>query len=161
MDYTIYSYGGIGPIQFGMTPPQVIATLGKPTKTFMKSPQPQVPINSYHELGCQVFYNDRGGCAAIQLFKPATPIYLNYRLLPATFNVSQAWFEAIDDDLQSYDNGIISFKHGITLYSSHYNPQLSLDCPVEAIVVFEQGYYDKITHILNKYRQRAPRLING
>ena len=139
MEAIIEPYVGVGPVRLGMSVQEVRQALGAEFKTFMKTPTSEMPSDFFRTLGFIVYYRSPGLCKAVELVKPATPIFMGRRLLGIRFSGVRSWFENIDDSLEIQDTGLTSYRFGIGLYVP--SARKSPDDPVESAIVFEQGYY--------------------
>jgi hypothetical protein len=143
MDYTIYPYEGVGPIKFGMTPQQVHEILGEPYRTFKKSPKAVMPMDSYEEPRCQIFYKEPGTCNAIQLMNPSDPIFQELMFIGNPYGRFRDWFKKNDPLLDEDEDGLTSYGFGVGLYVPNYCGR-NEQAIVEAVIVFERGYYNKL-----------------
>jgi len=139
MDMTIKPYEAVGPIRFGMSVSEVRRTVGIKIETFKKAPLifPDLhPVDAFDEIGVHVFYKKSGVCEAIELFPPATPLFLNAPLLGRQFCELFAWFTSLDDNIERDEAGFKSFKFGIGITEA---PEDS----IETVIVFDEpGYYE-------------------
>ncbi|MBW4630872.1 MAG: hypothetical protein KME30_02880 [Iphinoe sp. HA4291-MV1] len=143
MNLIIEPYKGIGAIKLGMTTEEVrdiLVSSGGKLETFMKTPTSEMPTDCFDNLGIHVSYKKPGICEAVELFEPAEPVFMGKTLLEIKFSELEQWFQEIDDEVEIDDTGLISYKFGIGLYSPYASedPEES----VEAVIVFEYGYYD-------------------
>jgi hypothetical protein len=133
----IHPYQGVAGIQFGMTPLQVQQVLGtNPLSPLERS----IPLTDlFDAIGIQVFYTQSGVCEAIELSAPANPAIKGQSLIGQPFAQLEAWFQAIDPTVITDESGLISPQLGIGLYAPFAED--APDDPVEAVLVFEAGYY--------------------
>lgn len=140
MDLIIQPYIGIGAIRFGMTRQQVRQVINQPVESFLRHSTDELPTDYFENLGLYVEYKNEGICQAVEMAKPANPIWRGQAFLNLSFAEVKAWFETIDPRLEIDDTGLISYQFGIGIYAP--------DCEempektVEGLIVFEQGYYD-------------------
>jgi hypothetical protein len=137
----IQSYRGISELFFGMTPDQVRATLGDNFQSYQKTPTSEMPTDAFDPLGIHVFYKAPGHCEAIELFAPAEPMLQGIPLIGQPFSVARDRIQALDSDVEVDESGLISQKLGIGLYAP-FAADASEE-PVESVIVFERGYYDR------------------
>jgi hypothetical protein len=149
MDYTIYPYQGIGPIQFGMTPPQVHERLGEPSEQMARRRFPDLPTDIYNQFGLFVFYQSPGVCEAMSLSINPNLSFQGFTFINKSLKELRNWLRSINSDIQYFDIGFISLKYGLTFSSQFYNSELN--CLVDTLIVFKFGYYDDIAHIHAKY----------
>jgi hypothetical protein len=137
----IQSYQGISNLVFGMTPDQVRATLGNDFQSYQKTPTSAMPTDAFDQLGIHVFYKTPGHCEAIELFAPADPTLQGKPLIGQPFSVVRDRVQALDSSVEIDETGLISQKLGIGLYAPFAAD--TPEDPVESVIVFEQGYYDR------------------
>ncbi len=77
---------------------------------------------------------------AFTFIKPSSPNFKGEILLGKPFIELKNWFKQIDNTVEIDGDGLTSYKFGIGLYAS-YAEEAPKD-PVEAVIVFEKGYYD-------------------
>jgi hypothetical protein len=149
MDYTIYPYEGVGQIRFGMTPQQVHEILGEPDDQFPASKRCDLPADIYDRLNLFIYYKHPNSCEAVELFVGSNPSFQETLLLDHSMQDLKSWLLLIGSDIQYSTSGFISFKYGLSFYSSYYNPQLL--CHSDSACVFERGYFDKMSEVLSRY----------
>jgi hypothetical protein len=148
MDYTIYPYEGVGPIKFGMTPQQVHEILGAPERQIPASTGRNLPKDKYVELGFFVCYQNPGVCEAVELFEGANPSLQGNLLLNQSLKELKFLLVSMGSDIQYSTSGFISFKYGLSFYSSYYNPQLL--CKSDSVCVFKQDYFNQVAETLSR-----------
>jgi hypothetical protein len=137
----IQYYHGVLGLAFGMTPDQVRATLGDNFQSYQKAPTSEMPTDAFDSLGIHVFYKAPGHCEAIELFAPADPTLQGKPLIGQPFSVVRDRVQALDSSVEIDETGLISQKLGIGLYAPFAAD--APEDPVESVIVFEQGYYDR------------------
>lgn len=140
MNLEINPYVGVGPVRFGMTIQEVRDALAKRPETFRKSPNDAFPTDAFDDLGIHVSYRSPGVCDAVELALAADPTLMGRRLIERPFDELRDWLESLDDGIVVDDTGLTSFKLGLGLYAPSHQERASDS--VEAIIVFERGYYD-------------------
>jgi hypothetical protein len=140
--YEIEPYVGVGPIRFGMTREQVHATIVGERKPTLHRGR-EKPGDFFPALELFVDYRAPGICEFVEfaLSSPLSPTLQNQAFLGQSYRVARAWFEASDPDLETHGAGLISKRFGIALYAG--SAEKEPDEPVEAVAVFEKGYYDQ------------------
>ena len=140
MKLPIRSHVGVGPIRFGMSREAVRSVVATPVRSFLKSPSSRVPTDAFDAAGIHVFYRQDGDCEAIELASPAEPTYEGQALLGRPYHEVRAWLRSLDDSLEEDDAGLTAFRLGFGVFA----PAASSDAekPVEAVIVFEAGYYE-------------------
>ena len=141
MTYRIEPYVGVGPIRLGMTREEIQTMLGAPPEPAMhRGSEP--PGDYFPSLGLFVDYRAPGVCEFVEVVRdsPCSPTLHGQVFLGQPYRVARAWFETHDPDLETDGTGLISKQFGMALYAS--SAEKAPDEPVEAVAVFEQGYYD-------------------
>jgi hypothetical protein len=138
--FEIESYQGILNCHFGMDTSQIRKVLGAPTKTFKKTSTSVYPTDAFDNLGVHVFYKQPGVCEAIELFSPAQPTFQNRQLIGQPFNQLRDWLRSLDSEVEIDKVGLTSYQFGFGLYAPFAGDEP--DGIVEAVIVFERGYYD-------------------
>jgi hypothetical protein len=138
--FEIGSYQGILNCRFGMDTSQIRQVLGAPSKTFKKAPTSVYPTDAFDNLGVHVFYKEPGVCEAIEMFSPAQPTFQNRQLLGQPFNQLRDWLRSLDSEVEIDKVGLTSYQFGFGLYAPFAGDEP--DGIVEAVIVFERGYYD-------------------
>ena len=139
MELPIFSYEGVGPIKLGMTQQQVRNAVGLEFKSFMKTPQSEMPTDNFIGTGIHVYYKSPGFCKAIEMLSPANPTFRKYRLIDSPFSQLSAYFREEDTATKIEDYGLTSLRFGINLFVPDLDE--SHDSPVKGVIVFEKGYY--------------------
>jgi hypothetical protein len=140
MNLNIIPYIGVGPIRFGMSRNEVRQMVGHPAKPFLKGPDAIIPTDAFDDIGLHVFYKKDDTCEAIEMFLAADPTFEGKHLIERPFDRVLDWLQKFDDSLDVDNTGATSKKCGIGIYAP--NCEESPSDPVEAVIVFERGYYD-------------------
>jgi hypothetical protein len=140
MKLEIQPYVGVGPIKFGMTIDEVRKVTGEKPKPFRKTPDDVIPTDAFDELGLHIFYKEPGICEAVEMALAADPTFQGQHLIERSFSQILSWLQTIDDAIKVDESGLTSFKFGIGVYAPEAAEQP--DAPVEAVIVFEKGYYE-------------------
>ncbi len=133
MKFEIKPYVGAGLIKFGMDDKIVQETLQLKPQKFKKSPLSDVLSDAYPF--CHVYYKENGDCEAIEFFEPAYVTFQGKTLLGISYEKVSSFLRELDGSIEEDETGIISFKYGISIYSSDLQS-------VKGVLVFEEGYYD-------------------
>lgn len=141
MIYRIEPYVGVGPIRLGMTREEVQTMIVAPREPAMHRGR-EKPGDFFPTLGIFVDYRAPGVCEFVEFARdsPCSPTLQGQVFLGQPYRVARAWFEAYDPDLETGGAGLISRQFGIALYASA--AEKVPDESVEAVAVFEKGYYD-------------------
>jgi hypothetical protein len=135
----IRPYQGVGPIDFGMTIEQVRRSVGATVESFYKTVDSAFPTDAFDSLGMHVYYRLPGCCDAVELFQPAAPILEGEALIGRPYNELREFLSLLDPGLKIDASGLVSGRFGVSIYAP-----FGLDYPgepVEAVLVFERGYY--------------------
>lgn len=140
MQLEIKPYVGVGPIRFGMTVEEVRKAVGQKPNPFRKTPDEVIPTDAFDEIGLHACYKEPGVCEAVEMALAADPTFQGHRLIERPFDEVLGWLRTLDDSVEVEDCGLTSYKLGIGLYAPEISDNIS--APVEAVIVFEKGYYD-------------------
>lgn len=136
----IEPYQGVAGVQFGMSREQVRHVLDSSVQVFKKTAADNLDTDAFDELGMHVYYKQPDGCEAIELAAPANPSFRGKALIGQPFNELCDWFRLIDPQIEVDETGLTSFEFGLGLYASFASQ--SPNDPIEAVIIFQQGYYD-------------------
>jgi hypothetical protein len=139
MIFQIEPYQGVGLIKFGMSRKQIQNAFADLKLEAKKKGTQEIDIS--FTLGLQIFYTSEKFCEAVQMFGASVPTYQHQNLLGKSFNILKKWFERIDSNLEVDPTGFTSYQLGIGAYAPFALKDPSK--PVEAVIVFQKGYYDK------------------
>jgi hypothetical protein len=140
ISYEIEPYVGVGRINFGDTPEQVRAAIGMNADSFVKG-ESAYPTDAFDHAGIHVHYRSPGISEAIEMWGPAKPSFEGRKLLGLPYRQLRDWITRLDADVELHDTGLTSQKFGFGLYAS--SAEKEPDSPVEGVIVFERGYYDR------------------
>jgi len=136
--YEIEPYASVGPLRFGMSREEAKRALGSEPRAFKKSPLSDTVTDAFNELSVHVYYNNNGGCCAVEMATPASPIFRGRELLGRPFAELRAMFEELDPELTEDGAGLTSLMFGVSLYAPFAKKEP--EEPVEGVLVFEEGY---------------------
>jgi hypothetical protein len=111
-----------------------------PVKSFLKGPDDTIPTDAFTEVGIHVYYKKGDICEAVEMSLAADPTFTGQRLIERPFDELLRWLQTMDESLEVDDAGLTSFKFGFGLYAPSHTESPSDS--VEAVIVFEKGYYD-------------------
>jgi hypothetical protein len=140
MKMQITPYVGIGPIRFGMSRAEARAAMGAPVREFKKTPNSAIPTDAFPSLGVHIYYKAPDVCEAIEVASPADPILFGKQLLGQRFDSLCEWFRNLDNEVKVDEVGLTSLLYGVGFYAPSLKSSPST--PIEAVIVFERGYYD-------------------
>lgn len=138
MEFIIDSNVGAGNILFGMTSQQIQNVLSAKPKKFKKFEDDEFDTDAFD--WCHVYYKKPGVCEAIEFFEPAVVIFKGQNLIGKSFQDVKSLFLKHDKSVELDSSGLTSYKFGIGIYAPFAQKEPSE--PLEAVIVFEKGYYD-------------------
>jgi hypothetical protein len=130
---------GVGPIRFRMSREEVRAAIGVPARSFSKTPESPALSDAFDDEGVHVHYRNDGRCEAVEIAAPCRPLYRGRELIGKPYAPVRDWLRTLDESLEEDDTGLTSHALCLGLYAS--NPREFPEDPVEAVIVFEEGYY--------------------
>jgi hypothetical protein len=139
----ITPYEGIGPVRLGMSRADVRAALAIPFREFKRTPEADMPADAFPTIGVYVSYKPPGVCAAVEVASPAEPVMLGKRLIGQPFGEVLEWLNSLDQQVNVDETGLTSLRFGVGLYVPALKNGRA--APVEAVIVFERGYYGPVT----------------
>jgi hypothetical protein len=135
--FEITPYVGAGLIKFGMKREEI--------RKLMSGYEPRVfgensSTDGYDELGISLDYDSADKVIALIFYEPAQVIFNGTEI--SKFPASEAYklMATLDKDIAIDGDGLTSFKFGMGFYEPNYEEEPFL--PVEAIIIFIEGYYD-------------------
>ena len=158
MELLISSYRGIGPLKFDMEKKDARGVLGDDFITESMIAEPGKTRDLYTSKGLHIQYNKSEKIEFIDILRNAEPVFLNKRLFYESFEDILTFFKSIDQEIEIDDDGILSIKYGIGIYS----PQSGNDKRIiETIYIFKQDYYSNDSSFkLNDYlMENKPRTV--
>lgn len=149
---TIAPHEGVGPLKFGMSIRNARCALEEPllavgkgwaiAESFLKDARRDgIPVDSFSELGIHIYYRIRGDrlvCAAVELFRPASPTLRGHALLEEPFASTRRLIESLDPEVSADGSGLVSRGVGLSLYAPDGD-----DEPPDSVYVFERGEWDR------------------
>jgi hypothetical protein len=138
MNFEIKPYIGAGKILLGMTSEQIQKVMGSKPDKFKKSLD---DVYDTEKFACFfAYYKSPGICEAIEFFGEADVIFNGESMIGRPYADVEAMFKKVDNVLELDGAGLTSYKYGVGIYASAAKKE-PLE-PVEAVIVFEKGYYD-------------------
>jgi len=96
--------------------------------------------DGYEEVGINIDYDSADNVIALVFYEPAQVVFNEVELSRLPAFEAYKLMAAIDKDIAIDGDGLTSFKFGIGFYEPNYEEEPFL--PVEAIIIFIEGYYD-------------------
>jgi hypothetical protein len=136
----ILPHVGAGPIRLGMTRAEVQSVLASTPRRFRRGPESSRETDHFVARGVFAEYDEEGRCEAIELAAPAEPLFRGERLLGRPFAELLTWLRREESAVETDGAGLTCRSLGIGFYApfAESEPQE----PVEAVIVFREGYYD-------------------
>jgi len=141
MEFEVFPYAGVGPIEFGMVRADVRQRLAAPPESFTKAPGSASPTDAFDTLGIHVHYDSDDRCEAVEFGRRlVAPTFRGQPLLGRAWAEIERWLRAIDPYLASDSTGLTSLTFGFGLYAP--SARDSPHSEVEGVIVFRRGYYE-------------------
>ncbi|MEJ5977879.1 hypothetical protein WG901_14615 [Novosphingobium sp. PS1R-30] len=146
MKFTIYPLRGVQNIEFGMSSEQVASIMKAAPEKFFRGGRGEgggkFPSDHYHEQGVFFYYDDDGHLEGIEFATPAEPEFggVNFLQIPASHAV--AIVAGIDPDASVDNEGVISRKLSLAIWSPNVGD--SPDAPAESMAIGRAGSYDSV-----------------
>ncbi|MDA3556497.1 hypothetical protein MKL42_03035 [Acinetobacter sp. AOR15_HL] len=96
--------------------------------------------DGYDELGISLDYDSADKVIALVFYEPAQVIFNGTEISKLTASEAYKLMATLDKDIIIDGDSLTSFKFGIGFYEPNYEEEPFL--PVEAIIIFIEGYYD-------------------
>ncbi|MDC4989378.1 hypothetical protein OHW12_07585 [Acinetobacter baumannii] len=94
--------------------------------------------DGYDELGISLDYDSKDGVIVLVFYEPAKVVFKGIDLFKLSASEAYKLMASLVKDIAI--DGPNSFKFGIGFYGPNYEEEPFL--PVEAIIIFIEGYYD-------------------
>jgi hypothetical protein len=138
VNYDLRPYDGVGPLKIGISRVEVHGMLGDSPPSFLKAGETLTDI--YEQFGLFVYYDGEAKADAFELFPPANPTFESESILGRSFREVQDWFRKLDPNLETDGAGFTSLHFGVGVYAPFAMKEP--EEPVEAVILFREGYYD-------------------
>lgn len=148
MHLVITPYKSMGPIRLGMSRDEIHREIGAEYEELYSFDKPAFKGDTtapgkehFEDMGIFVDFCRPDMCVAVEVCRPANPMFRGGRLLYTPYGELLSWFKDIDPDVHVESDGLRSRKFGIGLWLLEGHDTLD-DFP-ESAIVFEEGYYEK------------------
>lgn len=94
--------------------------------------------DGYDELGISLDYDSKDGVIVLVFYEPEKVVFKGIDLFKLSVSEAYKIMASLVKDIAI--DGLTSFKFGIGFYEPNYEEEPFL--PVEAIIIFIEGYYD-------------------
>lgn len=96
--------------------------------------------DGYDEIGINIYYDSADKTKALEFYEPAQVAFNGIEIFNISASEAYKLMASLDKDIAIDGDGLTSFKFGIGFYEPNYEEEPFL--PVEAIIIFIEGYYD-------------------
>lgn len=139
--FEITPYVGTGLINFSMKREEVRKILSEyEPRAFWRNSYSEAATDGYDEIGINVHYDSTDKVIALEFYEPAHVVFNGIELSKLPAYEAYKLMASLDKDIAIDGDGLTSFKFGIGFYEPNYEEEPFL--PVEAIIIFIEGYYD-------------------
>ncbi|EHU1440535.1 hypothetical protein A1Z85_RS06980 [Acinetobacter baumannii] len=97
-------------------------------------------IDRYDKAGVNAHYDSTDKVIALEFYEPAQILFKGIEIFNLSASEAYKLMASLDKDIAIDGDGLTSFKFGIGFYEPNYEEEPFL--PVEAIIIFIEGYYD-------------------
>lgn len=139
MRFEIEFFRGAGPIKLGMTIKQVREILGPDFDPVRRFKDTDFPEDYYSSIFVSVGYKRPGVVESLEFAEPAELIWEGHSLLKVPAEELKALLLSKDPELEVDGDGFTAHNLGIGGYAPNFDEDPR--APVEAVIVFEKGYY--------------------
>ncbi|AYX97602.1 hypothetical protein ACUTA3_14685 [Acinetobacter baumannii] len=91
-------------------------------------------------MGINIYYDSADKTIALEFYEPAQVAFNGIEIFNISASEAYKLMASLDKDIAIDGDGLTSFKFGIGFYEPNYEEEPFL--PVEAIIIFIEGYYD-------------------
>ncbi|HCA4923618.1 TPA: hypothetical protein MW112_001850 [Acinetobacter baumannii] len=91
-------------------------------------------------MGINIYYDSADKTIALEFYEPAQVTFNGIEIFNISASEAYKLMASLDKDIAIDGDGLTSFKFGIGVYEPNYEEEPFL--PVEAIIIFIEGYYD-------------------
>ncbi len=139
--FEITSYVGASLIKFGMKREEVRKVFSEyEPRAFWRNSYSESATDGYDEIGINIYYDSADKTIALEFYEPAQVAFNGIEIFNISASEAYKIMASLDKDIAIDGDGLTLFKFGIGFYEPNYEEELFL--PVEAIIIFIEGYYD-------------------
>ncbi|MDO7412341.1 hypothetical protein Q5X48_11020 [Acinetobacter baumannii] len=109
-------------------------------RAFWRNSYSEAVTDGYDEIGINVYYDSTDKAIALEFYEPAQVVFNGSEISKLPAFEAYKLMASLDKDIAIDGDGLTSFKFGIGFYEPNYEEEPFL--PVEAIIIFIEGYYD-------------------
>lgn len=139
--FEITPYMGAGLIKFGIRREEVRKLMSEyEPRASWETSYSEPTIDRYDKAGVNVHYDSTDKVIALEFYEPAQILFKGIEIFNLSASEAYKLMASLDKDIAIDGDGLTSFKFGIGFYEPNYEEEPFL--PVEAIIIFIEGYYD-------------------
>lgn len=139
--FEITPYVGASLIKFGMKREEVRKVFSEyEPRAFWRNSYSESATDGYDEIGINIYYDSADKTKALEFYEPAQVDFNGIEIFNISASEAYKLMASLDKDIAIDGDGLTSFKFGIGFYELNYEEEPFL--PVEAILIFIEGYYD-------------------
>lgn len=139
--FEITPYVGASLIKFGMKREEVRKVFSEyEPRVFWRNSYSESATDGYDEIGINIYYDSADKTKALEFYEPAQVAFNGIEIFNISASEAYKLMASLDKDIAIDGDGLTSFKFGIGFYEPNYEEETFL--PVEAIIIFIEGYYD-------------------
>ncbi len=139
--FEITPYVGASLIKFGMKREEVRKVFSEyEPRAFWRNSYSESATDGYDEIGINIYYDSADKTIALEFYEPAQILFKGIEIFNLSASEAYKLMASLDKDIAIDGDGLTSFKFGIGFYEPNYEEEPFL--PVEAIIIFIEGYYD-------------------
>ncbi|MFP0552864.1 hypothetical protein [Acinetobacter baumannii] len=109
-------------------------------RAFWRNSYSESATDGYDEIGINIYYDSADKTKALEFYEPAQVAFNGIEIFNISASEAYKLMASLDKDIAIEGDGLTSFKFGIGFYEPNYEEEPFL--PVEAIIIFIEGYYD-------------------
>ncbi|WP_425285878.1 hypothetical protein [Acinetobacter baumannii] len=109
-------------------------------RAFWRNSYSESATDGYDEIGINIYYDSADKTKALEFYEPAQVAFNGIEIFNISASEAYKIMASLDKDIAIDGDGLTSFKFGIGFYEPNYEEEPFL--PVEAIIIFIEGYYD-------------------
>lgn len=132
---------GASLINFGMKREEVRKVFSEyEPRAFWRNSYSESATDGYDEIGINIYYDSADKTIALEFYEPAQVAFNGIEIFNISVSEVYKLMASLDKDIAIDGDGLTLFKFGIGFYEPNYEEEPFL--PVEAIIIFIEGYYD-------------------
>ncbi|WP_408649564.1 hypothetical protein [Acinetobacter baumannii] len=109
-------------------------------RAFWRNSYSESATDGYDEIGINIYYDSADKTIALEFYEPAQVAFNGIEIFNISASEAYKLMGLLDKDIAIDGDGLTSFKFGIGFCEPNYEEEPFL--PVEAIIIFIEGYYD-------------------